>query len=221
MTEQISKREQQRTLQLAREYRSKGYEVTISPTSEQLPDFLSGYHPTLLVKKGNKAVIVEVKTRTSLSKNSQVKDLARLLHDRPGWRFDLALVSEEERIDTPEDVIPLEREAIVQRLQDSERLLDAGAVEAAILIAWATSEAAVRLLVTEEGITLDRPLSEVVIKQAVMNGVISREDYEFLEQAMKYRNALAHGYKVSNLDPMLAKELIQTTKHILEDQPPV
>ena len=69
MIEQISERERQRTLKLAEEYRGEGYEVVVSPTSEQLPDFLSGYHPDLLVKKGNEALIVEVKTRTSLDEN--------------------------------------------------------------------------------------------------------------------------------------------------------
>ncbi len=221
MIEQISERERQRTLKLAEEYRGKGYEVIVSPTSEHLPDFLSGYHPDLLVKKGNEALIVEVKTRTSLTKNSQVRDLARLLQARPGWKFDLVLVSEEERIDAPEGAISLKREEIFQRLQESERLLDAGAVEAAILIAWATSEAAVRLLATEEGLVLDRPIPIAVLKQAVMNGVISREDYNFLEHAMKYRNALAHGYKIADLDPMLVKDLIRTTKHILEDPPSI
>ena len=54
-----------------------------------------------------------------------------------------------------------------------------------------------------------------------MNGVISREDYNFLERAMKYRNALAHGYKIAGLDPMLVKDLVRTTKHLLEDQPAV
>ena len=68
MMEQISARERQRTFNLAKEYQSKGYEVIVDPTSEQLPDFLSGYHPDLLVKKGNEAFIVEVKTRTPLPK---------------------------------------------------------------------------------------------------------------------------------------------------------
>jgi uncharacterized protein YutE (UPF0331/DUF86 family) len=219
--EHISPRERQQTLKVAEEYRNKGYTVTIGPKAEQLPEFLSGYRPGLLVKKGKNARIVEVATHSSLAKDSRVKDLARILEKKPGWRFDLVLVSEEEKVDAPEDAVSLARDEILQRLQESERLLDAGAVEAAILTAWATSEAAVRLLITEEGIALDRPLSEVVIKQAVMNGVISREEYDFLERARKYRNALAHGYKVSDLDPMLAKEIIQTTKHILEDQPPV
>jgi uncharacterized protein YutE (UPF0331/DUF86 family) len=221
MMEQIPERERQRTLDLAEEYRSKGYEVIVGPTSQQLPEFLSGYYPDLLVKKGSETLVVEVATRSSLTKDSRIRDLARLLEAKPDWKFELVVIGEEEKINTPEGALPLEREEILQRLQESERLLDTGAVEAAVLIAWSTSEAAVRLLATEEGLNLDRPVPVVVLKQAVMNGVISREDYNFLEHAMKYRNALAHGYKVADLDPLLVKGLIRTTKHILEDQPSV
>ena len=219
--EQIPERERQRTLDLAEEYRSKGYEVIVGPTSQQLPEFLSGYYPDLLVKKGSETLVVEVATRSSLTKDSRIRDLARLLEAKPDWKFELVVIGEEEKINTPEGALPLERKEILQRLQESERLLDAGAVEAAVLIAWSTSEAAVRLLATEEGLNLDRPVPVVVLKQAVMNGVISREDYNFLERAMKYRNALAHGYKIADLDPMLVKDLIRTTKHLLEDQPAV
>ena len=48
----IGSLERQRTRAIAGEYRSKGYEVIEEPTQEQLPDFLSGYHPDLLVRKG-------------------------------------------------------------------------------------------------------------------------------------------------------------------------
>jgi hypothetical protein len=219
MTEPTHAVEKQRVGVLAEEYRSKGYEVIIEPSSDQLPEFLSGYRPDLLVRKGNEAVIVEVKSRSSLTQNSEIRDLARLVHGAPGWNFELVVIGEEGRVNTPEEAVPLAREEILQRLQESERLLDAGAVEAAVLVAWSASEAAVRLLATEEGLALDRPTAMFVIKQAVMNGVILREDYNFFERAMKYRNALAHGYKVPNLDPMLVKDLIGTTKHILEDQP--
>ena len=72
-----------------------------------------------------------------------------------------------------------------------------------------------RLLTEEEGIMLDRlnPLS--ILKQAVSNGVISRDDYNFLKNVMKYRNALVHGFKTIDFDPALVSELISTTKQML------
>ena len=58
------------------------------------------------------------------------------------------------------------------------------------------------------------PLS--ILKQATINGVISRDDYNFLTNVMKYRNALAHGFKPIDFDPTLVKELISTTKRLLQ-----
>jgi len=50
----------------------------------------------------------------------------------------------------------------------------------------------------------------------VSNGVISRDDYNFLTNVMKYRNALAHGFKTIDFDPVLVTELINITKRLLQ-----
>jgi uncharacterized protein YutE (UPF0331/DUF86 family) len=46
--------------------------------------------------------------------------------------------------------------------------------------------------------------------------VISRDDYNFLTKVMKYRNALAHGFKTIDFDPVLVTELINITKRLLQ-----
>ena len=84
--------ERQRARVIAEEYRRRGYEVVEEPSQEQLPDFLSGYHPDLLIRKGDEAIVVEVKSRTSLAKETQVRELARLLRTKPGWNFELIVV---------------------------------------------------------------------------------------------------------------------------------
>ena len=73
-----------------------------------------------------------------------------------------------------------------------------------------------RLLSEEEGLVLERlnPLS--ILTQATSNGVISRDDYNLLTKAMKYRNALAHGFKTIDFNPTLVRELISTTKRLLQ-----
>ena len=50
-----------------------------------------------------------------------------------------------------------------------------------------------------------------------MHGVISRDDYNFLTKVMKYRNALAHGFKTVDFDRALVKELISTTQRLLQE----
>ena len=208
--------EKQRARALAKEYRGKGYEVIEGPAPEQLPDFLSGYKPDLLVQKGDEAVVVKVKSRSSLAKDPQVRDLARLLQAKPGWNFELVVVGEGEKLSIPEGARPFGREDILQGMEAAEKLLESGFSEAALLLAWSAAEAAVRLLTEEEGILLDRHTPLYILKQAATNGVISRDDYNFLMNAMKYWNAIAHGFKTSDFDPALARDLVSTTKRLLQ-----
>src|SRR5262249_60101717 len=91
----------QRTRAIAEEYRRRGYEVIEEPAQEQLPDFLSGYHLDLLVRKGDEAGGVGVKSRAALTKEPQIRELARLLHTKSNWHFELVIVEEEEQLSTP------------------------------------------------------------------------------------------------------------------------
>jgi uncharacterized protein YutE (UPF0331/DUF86 family) len=208
-------RERRRAPAIAEEYRSRGYEVIEEPSPEQLPDFLSGYRPDLLVRRGDEAIIVEVKSRSSLVKDPRIRELARLLQTKPHWNFELVVVGEAERLIAPEGARPFERDDILRGIEAAERLLESGFSEAALVLAGSTSEATVRLLTEEEGVVLDRRNPLEILKQAVSIGVISRDDYNFLTNVMKYRNALVHGFKTIDFDPTLVSELINVTKRLL------
>ncbi len=214
--ETINSREKQRARAIAEEYRSQGYVVIEEPSPEQLPDFLSSYHLDLLVRKGDEARVVEVKSKSSLAKDPQIRDLARLLHNKPNWNFELVVVGEDTPFGSLEEARPFKKEDILQGIEATEKLFESGFAEAALMLAWSTSEATVRLLIEAEGISLDRFDPPYILMQAVTNGVISREDYNFLTKVMKYRNAHAHGFKTVDFDPALVRELVSTTKRLLQ-----
>jgi hypothetical protein len=214
--EALTPLEKKRARDIAEEYRSQGYEVIEEPSPGQLPDFLFGYHPDILIRKGDEAIIVEVKSRTSLARSPQIQDLARLLQPRPHWNFELVIVEEEDQFHTVEGTRPLGRDDIQQGIEKSEKLLELGFSEAALLLTWSILEATLRFLSAEEGIALNRLDSFYILKQAAMNGIISRNDYNFLIDVMKYRNALAHGFKKSDTNPSLTQDLIDTTKRLID-----
>jgi uncharacterized protein YutE (UPF0331/DUF86 family) len=128
----------------------------------------------------------------------------------------LVVVGGEQKPGTPEGARSFGRQDILRSIEEAEKLLGSGFSEAALLLAWSTLEATVRLLTEEEGIALDSLTPTDILKQAVSNGVISREDYNFLMNTMKYRNALAHGFKPSDFDSALVEDLLSTTKRLLE-----
>lgn len=207
--------EKQRARAFAEEYRSQGYEVIEEPSKEQLPPFLTGYHPDLLLRKASEGVVVEVKSRTSLAKESQIRELARLLRTQPKWSFELVVVDEGEQLEALEDVHPFTREDILRGIAEAEQLLSFEFAEAALLRAWSSAEATVRLLVEEEGLLTAHPTPRDMFKQAVMNGVVSRGDYRFLLQILRHRNALVHGFTPPDFEATLVGALIDMTKRLL------
>jgi uncharacterized protein YutE (UPF0331/DUF86 family) len=214
--EAATSRERQRARAIAEEYRSRGYEVIEQPAPGQLPEFLASYRPDLLVRRGDEATIVVVKSRSSLAKEPQITELARLLPAKPHWNFELVVVGEGEQLSTPEGARPFTRDDVLQGIEEAERLVASGFSEAALLSAWSISEATVRLLTEEEGIVLDGYSPLYILKQAAINGVISRDEYNFLTMVMKYRNALVHGFKTTDFDPAFVTELIKLTRHLLQ-----
>lgn len=50
-----------RVQELTREYRDRGYEVTVEPGPGQLPGSLSQFRPDLVALKSDDSVVVEVK----------------------------------------------------------------------------------------------------------------------------------------------------------------
>ncbi len=212
--ETTSALERQRVQTLAEEYRGQGYDVTVEPSKAQLPSFLAGYHPDLLLRKASESVVIEVKARTSLVKEPQIRELARLLRTHAGWSFELVLLDIGEQVEAPEDALPFTRENILEGTAEAERLLASGFAEAALLRAWAAAEAAVRLLTEEEGLSIGRPTPSRLLKQAVANGVVSREDYRFLFQALGHRNAHIHGFTLPDSDTAEVESLIDMARRL-------
>ncbi len=44
-------------------YRGKGYDVSIEPQGDQLPDFLQAFRPDLIARKGDEHIVVKVRVR--------------------------------------------------------------------------------------------------------------------------------------------------------------
>ena len=195
----------------AQEYRRKGYEVSVEP----LLDFLPGFRADLIVRKGDESTVIEVKSRSSLAAEPRINELARIIESKPGWSFELLLVSEPEKLDSPEGAHAFERETILHRIEEADKSLEAGLPEAAFLLAWSACEAAIRALISMQGImnkNITRP--GYILDQAVYTGVISREEYNHLTTLQRYRNAIIHGFTVSGFSEELVTDLIETVRRI-------
>ena len=196
------------------EYRNKGYTVLREAPLEFMPDFVAD----LVARKDDVAIVIEVSTQAGLALNSRISELVETLRTKPGWSFELLLVGEPEKLDSPPLAQLLDDHEIQQRLDQAVRVLESGLAEAAFVTAWSALEAAIRALIAEEvGTNSDITMSGHVLDEAVFLGVISRSDYEDLRDLMKYRNAIVHGFSPSDFGNHMVTELIGRVKSILAE----
>ena len=211
MIREVSDTEYLLAQKTAEEYRSQGYEVEQGAPLE----FLPGFRADLLVQRGDETKVVAVKARQSLAVDPRIAEVARLLEAKPGWSFELLLVSEPERVNSPEGISSFDGEHIAKRLEEAEQSLHGGIPEAAFLLAWSALEAAMRSLVGAQGIPITRITSpQYLLDQATFHGLISRDENSELKRMLQYRNAIVHGFGTEDFDDELATGLIDAARRI-------
>ena len=210
--------EEQRVRLLAQEYREKGYNVIESPTSDQMPSFLEPFRPDLIARRGEGGIVVEVTTRSSLARTPEVQEMARLLQGKPEWAFELVLVGAGDQALLAQGAQAFNDDDVVRGLGEAKRLFDSGFAEAALLYAWAATEAALRLLAQRENIELDRPMPLHLLKKLAMEGVLPRSDYVQLMEAARLRNTLAHGYRAPSFEPSTVEHLISMASKLIRPE---
>lgn len=211
--EDITILEKRRANEVAQNYLEQGYEVT----REVELDFFPGYRVDMLVKKGDQKKVVEVKTRTSVARNPAINELADILYDKQGWSFVMYWLGEPEVMYSPDDARPFEREDVLGRIENAERLLELGFSEGALLLAWSATEATVRLLIEAEDVSMIKRMtnSGYTLGTAVTEGILRRADYDYLFNVMKHRNAVIHGFNSNDFDESLVTDLIEATRRLL------
>ena len=192
----------------AEEYRRKGYEVALDVPL----DFLPGFRADLLVRKPDEVRVIEVKSRSSLAADSKIRQLARVIDSKPGWSFELLLVAEPQRLDSPEGARSFDRAHLLRRVEEAEKALTLGMSEAALVLAWSACEAATRVLVTDqEESSPDINAPGYFLDRAVFLGLISRgvspSDQGKEVQKRNNRNAIVHGFSQRNRSRVQSRQL--------------
>jgi hypothetical protein len=201
-----------RVEQIAQEYKDKGYEVLVEPEAEKLPGSLASFRPDLVVRRGDEVVVIEVKSRASLG-DPQLQQLAEAVRRQPGWRFELVLLKPEAG---PPGTKEWNAEDIAHNLDQVETLLRSAQEEAALLLAWSTAEATLRLLTHKERLILERVDAPYLLKLLVTRAVITRDQHDLIWEVLQLRNAVAHGFKPPALDPAKIQGLCTTISALLE-----
>lgn len=182
--------------QLAAEYRRKGYDVSIRPDSENVPQFLAPFQPDLIVRSANDNAVIEVKSSKDLTSGSLEK-LAAKVQSKPGWRLELVVVNQSVAREVPQHGVLVAEDRIDHILRQAQLLSREKSYEPAALMAWAAAEAILRRMALASGVEVERKSTGAVLKLLYVLGLIDDDQYDNFARAMEFRNAFAHGFEAS------------------------
>lgn len=166
---------------------AQGYDVFVAPPASLAPPFLKGHLPDAVALGKDKKIAIEVK-RSTWRGRTELAELAELFKGHDDWEFRLIWV------DPASEVPPVPTQSLKEirtTISEIERLQREGLLRPAFLLAWATLEAASRVLNESE---FARPQAPGRLVQ-----IMSREGYLTPTQADRMRNLanirnhLAHG----------------------------
>jgi uncharacterized protein YutE (UPF0331/DUF86 family) len=171
------------------ELEDEGYEVYVRPNRSRVPEFLGTFTPDAIAMGNGKSknLVVEV-LRQSPESSERLRQITGLVQRVPGWSLRVEWVSPSS---VPAPLTTQTRIAMRDRLSEVEQLRDAGHLEPAHLLAWATFEALARAL---RGEAFVRPQSPGrLVETLAGDGYLTPTEADHLRGLAKKRNRFIHG----------------------------
>ncbi|RDU37297.1 hypothetical protein DRW41_05440 [Neobacillus piezotolerans] len=100
-------------------------------------------------------------------------------------------------------------------LQEAEELLINHYIKASYILTWVGLESIIRKRLKNESVKTEYNNPLQMIKNLYTFGLISREEYDYLQNQFKLRNLVVHGYKAPNLNEQVTKRLIKFSKGLI------
>ncbi|GEM_PF-1533211 len=199
--------------EVANNYRNRGYSVAIEPQEAERPDFLQKFPVNFLAQRPDDSVVVEVKTGLT-SQMLHWTELAEVVRQHPGWRFELILGQGIEELIANAAAPLLTQEEIVTRIRTARELSISGALEAGLLTAWSAISGALRLIARSQNFDKFTFLEQGLASSLYSEGWMDREDYDLVQDAILSRNQITHGFKVELLSSDTTENLCALTERL-------
>ena len=202
----------------ADQYIRQGYSVQIQPLDEDLPPFLKGFRPDMIVTTPDGHLIVEIKSSSGKRDTGYWQQLEKALEGHSGWRVQLVLDDRraEEMIGATQPVLsPEEREA---RLCASRQLADDGLLDSALVVAWTALEAELRDSSRAQNLNIPNQGPGPLITVLYAEGDLEREDYDALMQILDAYKEAAHGFRSDRLDRSLLDQAQSIAQRLMRQQ---
>jgi len=220
-----TKRERAKIRELAHDYQSKGFRVSIAPKGKALPPFLRQFEflPDLIATSKGKSYVVEVSSRDTAERLRELSRVVEAIEDKQGWEFILVMTNPR----TPEAMPVLDTALTLEDLQaplaqvkslatisaDSGHKYD----HAVLLAAWAVIEAALRMYLYDNKPKKQGRSPRSLVRDAVMYGFITASEGRFLDSVAELRNSIAHGAVTVTVSEVILNKVLSLCDSLARD----
>jgi len=223
MTARALQLEKNKKREVAREYAALGYDVFVEreDVRRRVPEVLRerGLLPDIVALKGDDRIVFEVKSRYSLQHGAQTKEIAEALRHADNWRF--ILVYTNPRTGFVEEEVPVRHNVLASNLHSIEQSFRSAESELELagtfVMAWGVLEAILRAerKSREHGGGSDNPVA--LLRDSVMTGLISREEYPTFRSLAERRNRVIHGIDQNSVTSSDVEALIGVCRRLLDE----
>jgi uncharacterized protein YutE (UPF0331/DUF86 family) len=190
-------------------YEAEGFSVFLHPPREMLPPFMRGYQPDAIALKDDRKIAIEIKRDIGQTTAARIEQLHKMFSGHPEWElrpYYLPSRPEEEDIQVS-DILEIDH-----ALAEVEELKRGGHLRAALMMAWATLEAAGRALLPQN-LRRPQPASSLV-EVLASEGVITPTEADSLRKTVNLRNAASHGHFALPITERQVDEIVSTARLI-------
>lgn len=177
--------------EVVKEYKSKGYSVIENPSKNDVPKFLNNFIPDLIAKKNEDNVIIEIKISSNTNRNQflELENIAKIIEKEKYWRFELIITNPKEYNDNNGEL--LSDNEIISRIDSSKRILEDD-INIAFLSLWTVFETIARKNLPNE--LYKNNTINGIIKDLYSKSLINHQEYKNLDDFLKNRNNIIHGF---------------------------
>jgi len=193
-------------------YEGRGMRFYINPSPDLIPGFLGGFRPdAIAISPDGTGVVLEVKSYRTPTTQRQMDELKRRVSSEDGWQLEVIYTNP--ATDETNVIAKPTADQIESRLDEVERLEQAGYHGPAFLTAWAVLESLARLATPPGSTAQTISLGAIQVVQKLAElGYLENEEASGLRALAKVRNAVVHGDLSVNVSAAQVKPFLEQLK---------
>lgn len=201
-------------------YTRQGYQVTVHPRPEDLPEFAHDFRIEILAKRGDEGVLISAKkNRGGLAADSNLPRYAEITRTQKGWRYDLAVLEGDDPTGPRgRNAREFSRDDINKVLADAEKMVRLGFDRPGVITAWAALEGTMRMRLRAAGEEAGwGAMPRVMVNELYSSGIVSVDEFQELERAYELRNEIVHGFASPSPDSGVVQFLSDVARRLVAD----